>query len=92
MRVFERLTCALRSRGRFYATVLTLLRNVLDKPDEAKFRSINSENATIKAKVRARLPRPQLVRGALSCAQGIADFQGQMSKRTAFDVASFVEE
>mmetsp|Transcript_47428 Transcript_47428/g.152282 ORF Transcript_47428/g.152282 Transcript_47428/m.152282 type:complete len:176 (+) Transcript_47428:129-656(+) len=34
-----------------YSTLLKLLQNVVDKPEEPKFRSIKATNATIKAKV-----------------------------------------
>lgn len=35
----------------FYSTVMTLLRNVLDKPEEQKFRIIKTDNEKIRAKV-----------------------------------------
>merc|ERR1719235_1892999 len=35
----------------FYGTAMLLLRNILDKPSEAKFRSIKTDNAKIKSKV-----------------------------------------
>merc|ERR1719171_329343 len=35
----------------FYSTAMLLLRNILDKPSEPKFRSIKTDNAKIKSKV-----------------------------------------
>merc|ERR1719217_155910 len=35
----------------FYSTAMLLLRNILDKPTEPKFRSIKTDNAKIKSKV-----------------------------------------